>query len=78
MARGRHYVEAYRDDKREWRWRCVHGNGNVMADSAEGYDRLIDCMSGAAFVVGLPFGDNAAQWSRTNGGYRFYFTLDDA
>ena len=29
--------EVYRDDADEWRWRLVHDNGNVIADSGEGY-----------------------------------------
>ncbi|MFQ3318137.1 MAG: hypothetical protein ACI8UR_000649 [Natronomonas sp.] len=27
----------YRDRGSEWRWRLVHDNGNVLADSGEGY-----------------------------------------
>ena len=27
----------YRDKKGGWRWRLVAGNGNVVADGAEGY-----------------------------------------
>ncbi|MFC6716383.1 amphi-Trp domain-containing protein [Natrialbaceae archaeon GCM10025810] len=29
--------EVYRDRAGEWRWRLVHWNGNVIADSGEGY-----------------------------------------
>jgi len=29
--------ELYRDETDEWRWRLVHGNGNIIADSGEGY-----------------------------------------
>ena len=29
--------ELYRDRAEEWRWRLVAENGNVIADSAEGY-----------------------------------------
>ena len=29
--------ELYRDGKGEHRWRLVHDNGNVIADSGEGY-----------------------------------------
>ncbi|MFC7071328.1 HVO_2922 family protein [Halobaculum lipolyticum] len=29
--------EVYRDRVDEWRWRLVHDNGNVIADSGEGY-----------------------------------------
>jgi len=29
--------QVYRDEVDEWRWRLVHDNGNVIADSGEGY-----------------------------------------
>lgn len=29
--------ELYEDDADEWRWRLVHDNGNIIADSGEGY-----------------------------------------
>ena len=29
--------EVYRDRAAEYRWRLVHDNGNVIADSGEGY-----------------------------------------
>lgn len=29
--------ELYRDTAEEWRWRLVATNGNVIADSGEGY-----------------------------------------
>ena len=29
--------ECYEDDAGEWRWRLVHDNGNIIADSGEGY-----------------------------------------
>ena len=29
--------EVYRDRAGEWRWRLVHWNGNILADSGEGY-----------------------------------------
>lgn len=31
--------EIYRDEAGEYRWRLVHRNGNILADSAEGYSR---------------------------------------
>jgi uncharacterized protein YegP (UPF0339 family) len=27
----------YTDAKGEWRWKLVHANGNILADSGEGY-----------------------------------------
>lgn len=29
--------EVYEDDGGEWRWRLRHRNGNILADSGEGY-----------------------------------------
>jgi uncharacterized protein YegP (UPF0339 family) len=29
--------EVYRDAENEWRWRLCTRNGNIIADSAEGY-----------------------------------------
>ncbi len=29
--------EVYRDNADEWRWRLVASNGNIIADSGEGY-----------------------------------------
>lgn len=34
-----HYIfEIYEDSRGEWRWRLVAENGEIVADSAEGYD----------------------------------------
>ena len=30
-------IEIYQDKAGEWRWRLKHENGNIMADSSEGY-----------------------------------------
>ncbi|MFB6269377.1 MAG: YegP family protein [Halobacterium sp.] len=34
--------EIYRDVAGEWRWRLVHKNGNILADSGQGYSRRRD------------------------------------
>lgn len=34
--------ELYKDKAGEWRWRLKHRNGNIMADSGEGYVRKAD------------------------------------
>jgi len=34
--------ELYEDKVGEWRWRLRHRNGNIMADSGEGYSRKTD------------------------------------
>jgi uncharacterized protein len=40
--------QLFKDKAGEWRWRIVHDNGNIMADSSEGYKNKTDCIS--AFV----------------------------
>lgn len=42
--------EIYRDDMGEWRWRLVHDNGNIIADSGEGYDRKDTALNGVESV----------------------------
>ncbi|MBE7204069.1 MAG: DUF1508 domain-containing protein [Parafilimonas terrae] len=42
--------ELYRDAKGEWRWRLRARNGEVIADSGEGYGRREDCEHGIALV----------------------------
>lgn len=42
--------ELYRDSSGHWRWRLRVQNGNVVADSAEGYVRREDCEHGIALV----------------------------
>jgi len=29
--------ELFEDSANEWRWRLIHENGNIIADSGEGY-----------------------------------------
>jgi uncharacterized protein YegP (UPF0339 family) len=42
--------EMYRDSTGEWRWRLRHQNGQVMAESGEGYKRREDCEHGIGLV----------------------------
>lgn len=42
--------ELYRDAKGEWRWRLRARNGEVVAESGEGYVRREDCEHGIALV----------------------------
>ncbi|OYR82774.1 hypothetical protein DJ71_11365, partial [Halorubrum sp. E3] len=37
LAAGSAAFEIYEDAAEEWRWRLRHRNGNVLADSGEGY-----------------------------------------
>ena len=42
--------EVYEDRAREWRWRLVHDNGNIIADSGEGYASRQKCEQGLQSV----------------------------
>jgi uncharacterized protein YegP (UPF0339 family) len=42
--------ELYVDDRDEWRWRLVHDNGNIIADSGEGYDQRQGARNGIESV----------------------------
>ena len=42
--------ELYKDHGGQWRWRLRAQNGNVIADSAEGYAHRADCERGIAIV----------------------------
>lgn len=44
--------ELYRDASGHWRWRLRVQNGNIVADSAEGYARREDCEHGITLVKG--------------------------
>jgi uncharacterized protein YegP (UPF0339 family) len=35
----------YRDARKEYRWRLVAANGNIVADSGQGYKNKNDCLS---------------------------------
>jgi len=37
MAESKATFEVYEDDAGQWRWRLIHNNGNIVADSGEGY-----------------------------------------
>ncbi|HST57039.1 MAG TPA: DUF1508 domain-containing protein, partial [Longimicrobium sp.] len=42
----------YKDSKGEWRWRLKAKNGDIIADSGEGYKNKSDCLAGIALVKG--------------------------
>ncbi len=46
MSEKRGRVKFYRDDAGEYRWRLIASNGNIIADSGEGYINKGDCKSG--------------------------------
>lgn len=47
-------IELYRSGlrRKKWRWRYVAENGNILADSGQGYSRRMDALNGAKRVVG--------------------------
>lgn len=47
-------VEFYQDTNGKWRWRFRAANGRILADSAEGYSRLTDCVHGSEIVLASP------------------------
>lgn len=51
------YFEVYQSRsadglRMEWRWRLKHHNGNIIADSGEGYFNKNDCEHGIELVRG--------------------------
>ncbi|SEO20873.1 hypothetical protein SAMN04487948_10193 [Halogranum amylolyticum] len=42
--------EIYQDREELWRWRLVHVNGNIIADSGEGYASRQKCEQGLQSV----------------------------
>lgn len=38
-----HTVHIYKDEAGEWRSRIKSANGNIIADSGEGYKNVLDC-----------------------------------
>ena len=42
--------ECYEDAAGQWRWRLVHANGNIIADSGEGYASRQKCKQGLSSV----------------------------
>jgi uncharacterized protein YegP (UPF0339 family) len=40
----------YKDHARQYRWRYISSNGNIIADSGEGYVNKSDCERGIAIM----------------------------
>jgi len=38
--------EIYKDKSEEFRWRLIHDNGNIIADSGQGYKAKQDAVKG--------------------------------
>lgn len=48
----------YKDKRGEFRWRATHGNGKIIADSAEGYKRESSAYRAAnAFIDAISDGN---------------------
>lgn len=48
--------EFYIDEAGEWRWRCIHRNGNILFVSGESYKKRIDaeqCAVHAGWLNGI-------------------------
>lgn len=45
------YFHFYTDTANQWRWRVKSTNGNIIADSAEGYSSKQACEDGAKLVL---------------------------
>lgn len=43
-------LQVYKDGSFEWRWRLIHTNGNVLADSGEGYNSKANALRAARRV----------------------------
>lgn len=46
----RRAFSVYRDAAGEWRWRLAAGNGQLIAESGEGYQNKADCLHGIDLV----------------------------
>lgn len=52
---GEHTVRVFQDKQGKWRWSRVAGNGEIIADSGEGYEHRVDCMDSMVAVNRQPF-----------------------
>lgn len=50
LADAKARFEVFRDGAGEWRWRLVHDNGNIIADSGEGYASKANARKGLRSV----------------------------
>jgi uncharacterized protein len=47
-------IQVYKDNSGEWRWRLVAQNGNIVADSGEGYQNRQDAISEVEKIKNSP------------------------
>lgn len=38
------HLHVFKDSDGEWRWNAISSNGNIIADSSEGYHNRQDCL----------------------------------
>lgn len=42
--------EVYQDKQNQWRWRLKAENGEILADSGEGYHNKIDALAAVSLI----------------------------
>lgn len=70
--------QLFKDKAGEWRWRIVHDNGNIMADSSEGYKNKADCISAFVSVSMAIINGSATQLVMTPGAKKVSVTHEVA
>lgn len=50
MKNSRATFEMFVDEEGQWRWHLLHDNGNIIADSGEGYSTKHNCRKGLESV----------------------------
>ena len=48
--------EVYKDAAKEWRWRIVAKNGDIIAASCEGYKNKVDAEKNLRYITNLRIG----------------------
>ncbi len=48
--------EVYKDNKKEWRWRIIARNGDIIAASCEGYKNKVDAEKNLRYITNLRIG----------------------
>jgi uncharacterized protein len=51
MIKRQSKLEIYRDNKKEWRWKIIASNGNILAECSEGYKRKAGLKTGLKAIV---------------------------
>jgi uncharacterized protein YegP (UPF0339 family) len=56
-------LEIFKDKTGDWRWHLRARNGNIIAESGEGYDTLAACARGARKTEKFFVGNQNLPWS---------------